>query len=90
MKNEICGNCKWWMEIGTTESGHICSCFRYPTTQIKESFDFCGEFESNGKIIRCLSCGKLIDKGNYCEEHRWEDNAFLPKPNDGETVTKGG
>ena len=40
----------------------------------------------------CLSygCKNQIEKGNYCEEHRWADNEMLPKPNDGEKIMKAG
>jgi len=41
------------------------------------------------KKIKCLECGCIIKKGFYCEKHRWGDNEFLPKPNDGEIVQKG-
>lgn len=37
---------------------------------------------------RCLICDNEIQKGNYCKKHRWGDNEYLPKPNEGETVNK--
>lgn len=39
----------------------------------------------HGKTARCPA---RTEYGNYCPEHRYGDNAFLPKPNDGESVKK--
>lgn len=51
--------------------------------------DLSNEIQKGGrKTAKCLECGKEIEEGNYCKKHRWGDNEYLPKPNDGEKVTK--
>ena len=40
------------------------------------------------KENKCLECNSIISEGFFCKKHRWGDNEFLPKPNDGEIVRK--
>lgn len=43
------------------------------------------------KAGRCGTCGKEISDGSYCSEHAYSPECnWLPKPNEGERVTKAG
>lgn len=78
---------EWYTSIPVNPAAYVdkCNCKCSCGGKLKQCLQI--TYVGQGKSVQCPA---KIEFGNFCREHSYGENVYLPKPREGQIVPKGG